>query len=184
MALLRPKAGAVATLLAFLTVAGLASAPPATPAEVQAAFLCSFVEFVDWPPGAVDGPVTVGVLGEDPFGALLEATAKNRPVQTKSIVVKRVATLEEARTCQLVFVGASEARILTPILQALATSSILTVSDIAGFAKRGGMIGFTIEDKRVRFEINLEAAERANLRISSRLLKLARIVANAPHSGS
>jgi hypothetical protein len=107
-----------------------------------------------------------------------------RPLQTKSIVVKRVTGVEEALLCQMVYIGGSERKNLDAILRSLSAASILTVSDIQEFAQRGGMIGFTIEENRVRFAINVEAAERANVRVSSRLLKLAKIVGPDGRSGS
>jgi hypothetical protein len=182
VALLRTRL--VALLLLLLAVESSFAAPSATPEQVQAAFLCSFVEFVDWPPGAADSPVTIGILGDDPFRKLVEETARVRPLQTKSIVVKRVTGVEEALLCQMVYIGGSERKNLDAILRSLSAASILTVSDIQEFAQRGGMIGFTIEENRVRFAINVEAAERANVRVSSRLLKLAKIVGPDGRSGS
>ena len=182
MALLRARLAAAVVLLA--ATGPMLAFPSATPEQVQAAFLCSFVEFVDWPTGAPDSPVTIGILGDDPFRKLVEETARVRPLQTKPIVVKRVTGIEDALLCQMVYIGGSERKNLESILRALSAASILTVSDIQEFAQRGGMIGFTIEENRVRFAINVEAAERANVRVSSRLLKLARIVGPDGRSGS
>ncbi len=178
MALLRARVRAL--LLALLGVASVAAraAPPApTEYEVKAAYLCNFAEFVEWPPGApeMESAVTIGILGTDPFGAVLEETAKSRAVQTKSLTVKRLSKIDDALSCRIVYVSASEGRNVGQILRSLGAVSVLTVSDIERFAELGGIIGFTMEEKRVRFEINLQAAERAGLKISSRLLKLARI---------
>jgi hypothetical protein len=152
-------------------------APPVpTEYEVKAAYLCNFAEFVEWPGSdGKESAVTIGILGDDPFGTALEEIAKNRAVQTKTLAVKRLSRIDDALSCQIVYVSTSEGRNLAQILRSLATASVLTVSDIERFAEHGGIIGFTIEERRVRFEINLQAAERAGLRISSRLLKLARI---------
>lgn len=151
---------------------------------MKAAFLCGFAEFVEWPSAGKDDPVAIGILGQDPFGPLLEETVSNRALRTRALVIKRVATLEEALRCQIVFVSSSEKRKVEEILHELAKSSVLTVSDIDGFADHGGMIGFTIEEKRVRFQINLEAADRARIQISSRLLKLARVVSPESKKGT
>lgn len=173
-------------LIALLAGARLSGATPQAPtdSEVKAAFLCGFAEFVEWPSVGKSDPVTIGILGLDPFGSLLEATMKNRALQNRALVLKRISTVEEALRCQIVYVSASETRRLDETLHALGRSSVLTVSDIDSFAERGGMIGFTIEQNRVRFHINTEAVERANLQISSRLLKLARLVSPAGKSGA
>lgn len=165
-----------AVLALFATSRATAATPAATELEVKAAFLCSFAEFVEWPSAGPSDPVTIGVLGQDPFGPLLEQMSKSRALQTKPLVLKRVSTVGEAQQCQIVFVSESERKNLAEILRSLSSASILTVSDIDGFARRGGMVGFTIEQRRVRFEINREAAEKAGLRMSARLLNLARLV--------
>jgi hypothetical protein len=171
-------------LIALLAAAPAIGSPAPTDAEVKAAFLCGFAEFVDWPSVGRDASVTIGILGQDPFGPLLEETMKNRALQNRALVLKRVSSVEEALRCQIVYVSASERHRLDETLRVLEKSSILTVSDIDGFAERGGMIGFAIEQNRVRFHINTEAVERANLQISSRLLKLARVVTPAGKSGN
>jgi hypothetical protein len=107
---------------------------------------------------------------------MLEAMAAERPLQTKAVEIHRSRRTEEAARAQIVFIGASERPRLEAILDALRETSVLTVSDIPGFAAEGGIVGFVLEDRRVRFEINEQAAQRASLRISSRLLNLARIV--------
>jgi hypothetical protein len=175
-----------AVLAALIAGSALAAPPPpaATAAEVKAAFLCSFAEFVDWPPAAKNDPVTIGILGRDPFGQLLDETMQVRALQNRALAVKRVSTLDEALRCQIVFISDSEKRRLDEILRGLSRSSILTVSDIDGFAERGGIIGFFVEDNRVRFQINQDAAGHASLQISSRLLKLARLVATDARKGT
>lgn len=162
--------------------AALGSSPPPSEYEVKAAFLCSFAEYVEWPAGRGDG-LTIGILGDDPFGPMLDDVVRNRAVQTKALQVKRLRRVEDARTCQIVYVSGSEQQGLSAILRSLADGaegsappSVLTVSDLEGFTKHGGIIGFVLVSKRVRFQINVRAAERAGLKISSRLLKLAQIV--------
>jgi len=161
-----------------------AAPPPPSVNEVKAAFLCSFAEFVEWPGTANQGPVTIGILGKDPFGPLLEETAKVRALQTKALEIRRLTRMEEAARFRIVYVSASEAPRLDQVLRSLEGASVLTVSDIPRFAARGGVIGFVLEGRRVRFEINVAAAERSGLQISSRLLNLARSVQGAPKSGA
>jgi hypothetical protein len=175
--------GFLIVLLAGARVIGATASAP-TDSEVKAAFLCGFAEFVDWPSLGKTDPVTIGILGQDPFGPLLEETVKSRALQTRALVLRRISTLREALSCQIVYVSASERHNLEETLRNLRRSSILTVSDIEGFAERGGIIGFTIEQNRVRFHINIEAADRAGLQISSRLLKLARLVSPKAKSGA
>jgi hypothetical protein len=175
--------GFLIVLLACARMIGATATPP-TDSEVMAAFLCGFAEFVDWPSLGKTDPVTIGILGQDTFGPLLEETMKNRALQTRALILRRVSTIEEALRCQIVYVNASEKHHLEETLRVLGKSSILTVSDIEGFAERGGIIGFTIEQKRVRFYINTGAADRAGIQISSRLLKLARLVSTKAKSGA
>lgn len=188
MALLRRLAAAV--LIALIAAAHaragapMLAAPAATDAEVKAAFLCSFAEFVEWPSLGPDETVTIGILGKDPFGPLLEDTVKNRALQNRKLLVRRVSTVDEALRCQIVYVSASESPKLDSVLQVLGKASILTVSDIDAFAERGGVIGFTVEEKRVRFHVNVGSAEQARLQISSRLLKLARLVTTETKTGA
>ncbi len=172
----------IACLIAVAIVGGGARQPPSE-REVEAAFLCSFAEFVDWPGARADDPVRVLVLGDDPFGKLLEQTVASRPLHSKSIEIRRSSHAEEAREVEMVYVGTGDPRRVAEILDALGGASVLTVGDISGFAAMGGTIGFVVEDKRVHFEINTGAAERAHLRISSRLLSLARIVDTPPRGG-
>jgi hypothetical protein len=120
------------------------------------------------------------VLGDDPFGALLDETVASRPQHSKPLDVRRSRRLEDAGGAQIVYVSDSEKGRLDEVLAATGRASILTVSGLPGFARRGGVVGFVLEQRRVRFEINQGAAERAGLRVSSRLLNLARIVETAP----
>jgi hypothetical protein len=184
MALLSLKTLAAASLLIAGARSSTATAPrPPGEYEVKAAFLCSFPDFVEWPSRTND-VVTIGVLGEDPFGSSLVETVRARARESRTLVVRHLNRLDEARECQVLFVSESETPRLGQIFRTLDGATILTVSDIAGFAGRGGVIGFTLEEKRVRFEINTDAAERAGLRVSSRLLKLAHIVRTAPNRGA
>ena len=177
-----PRAFLIALLVGGRMLGATTLAP--TDSEVKAAFLCGFAEFVDWPSLGKDDPATIGILGQDTFGPLMEETMKTRALQTRALFLRRISTLEEALRCHIVFVSASEKHNLEETLRVLGRASILTVSDIEDFAERGGIIGFTIEQKRVRFSINTETAGRSGLQISSRLLKLARLVSTRAKSGS
>lgn len=146
--------------------------------QVKAAFLGKFAYYVEWPKEAFatdDAPLIIGILGRDPFGEQLDQLTENATVGGHPLQLERFARVEEVEACHILFISRSEKRRLSAILEAVG-SGVLTVSELEWFAQSGGMIRLGIEAERIRFEINPEAARRAGLKISSRLLKLARIV--------
>jgi hypothetical protein len=154
--------------------AGLAVAA-APEYQVKAAFLFNFAKFVDWPEAmlARNSSMNVCVLGDDPFGAILNRTVEGKTVHDRPIRVARLVDAGDVSHCHVLFISVSEQRELPRLLPVLAGLSILTVGETESFVQNGGMIGFTSDADRVRFEINNDAAERAGLHISSQLLKLA-----------
>ncbi len=146
--------------------------------EIKAAFLYNFARFTDWPDEAdhPQDPFTFCILGEDPFGGGLEATTRGKSVHGRPVAVEHLGTAPEGRSCRVVFIAPSEHKQLGKILDALDGSSALTVGDSEGFSESGVMINLVVEDRQVRFEVNAEAARHAGLRLSSRLLELARVV--------
>lgn len=154
------------------------SAPKFGEYEVKAAFLFNFMHFVHWPDSAMTNagaPLLIGVLGEDPFGSILEKTIKDETVHGRSLAIRRKRQIVDLKGCHLVFVCRSESAQLGNILGALHGFSTLTVSDIDQFCRDGGMIGLVSEGGRIRLEINQAAAEQSKLKISSQLLRLARL---------
>ena len=155
-------------------------APAPSEYEVKAAFLYNFTRFVEWPaearrdPGA---PFVIAIVGRDPFGTVIDETVAGKTAGGRAIEVRRVPRVEEAREAQIVFVSSSERSNLAAILKELDRTGILTVGDTDGFAMRGGAINFTLQARKVRFEINPIVAEQAGLKVSSQLLKLATLVA-------
>jgi len=144
--------------------------------EVKAAYLYNFGKFVEWPAkikAANAGAFTICVLGQDPFGVTLDATIAGETIDRKSVVAKRISKPQDAADCRILFISSSEESQLKQILATLDKTSVLTVSDMLQFTRRGGMIQFILEENRVRFEVNLTTAERAGLTLSSQLLKLA-----------
>jgi hypothetical protein len=142
--------------------------------EVKAAYLYDFGKFVAWPAkvaAAEDFPICV--LGEDPFGATFDATIAGETINGKRVVINRIVKPQEAMSCRILFISASEESQLKEILATLDKKSVLTVSDISQFTRRGGMIQFVIDANRVRFEVNVATTERAGLTLSSQLLKVA-----------
>jgi len=182
----RPHRVPIALLIAVACgLAGPAAArAQALEYEVKAAFLYNFTKFVEWPPSAFaegNAPLRICVLGEDPFGRNLQ-TVPGEEVEGHPLIVMRPETLAKAAGCQVLFVSRSERERLPQILAPLKSSPVLTVGDGKGFLDQGGIVNFILEGSRVRFEINPAAAEQAGLKISSKLLRLARIAGQKPGS--
>jgi len=156
---------------------------------IKAGFIYNFAKFVEWPTAAFpqsDSPIVIGVLGTDPFGNTLDRIVEDKKIGTRGFIVKRYKwskDLKDLRDCKILFVSASEKAHIDEIVQVVKGLPILTVGETPGFAERGGMIRFTLEDNRVRFEVNVDAAHEADLNISSRLLTLAKIIPQATATG-
>jgi hypothetical protein len=147
--------------------------------RVKAAFLYSFTKFVEWPPSSASNakdPANVCVLGENPFGGGLREILAGKTFNGRQFAVKELTGTEEARGCLILFIGSPERKRVKPMLQGLERASVLTIGDTQGFAEDGCVIDFMLEDDKLRFEINTAAADRARLKISSKLLSLAKIV--------
>jgi hypothetical protein len=185
----RRVCGLAAAVLAGLLVSTLASAAETAPTEyeIKAAFIYNFAKYVEWPEntGTDSGEAfVIGVLGEDPFGALLDQLARSKTVGNKRIVIHRFDTIDDYTPCCILFVAASEQDRLPAILEKLADSPVLVIGDTPGFARRGVAVNFFIEESKVRFEINPAAAARAGLKISSKLLRLAKIIMEETPDGA
>ena len=140
--------------------------------EVKATFLFHFVQFIKWP-SASGSQMTIGILGDDPFGGALDKIIQGESVDGRKLVIKRSRRVDDLKGCQIVFIANSAQGGINANLAGLAGTNALTVGEQEGFVKQGGMIGFTSGGEKVRFEINTAAAQRAGIEISSRLLKLA-----------
>jgi hypothetical protein len=187
----RIRARRCATVVALLGLFAIPLAAPAaqdSPSEYQlkAAFVYNFAKFVDWPPNAYSGPQSpfaICILGDDPFGSLIDTALRGKTIADHPVVVRREKDAAAARRCQIVFISASEKRRLPEILEALKGANALIVGDFDGFATSGGAIELTLQDSHIRFAINPTAADSAGLRISSKLLALATIVHGTSESG-
>jgi uncharacterized protein DUF4154 len=145
--------------------------------RLKAAVLYNLAKFVEWPDDAFAdpaAPLVVCVLGVDPFGAALDETLRGHSVGRHAAVAKRIG--EVTPGCHVLFVANSEAKRLSVILERLRTTSVLVVGEATGFIDRGGMIGLSTDDDRVRFDVNLPAADRARIKISARIMALASAV--------
>jgi len=161
---------AIGPLLLALALPVFAQAP--SEYQVKAAFLYNFAKFVEWPADREGTPFCIGVLGPDPFGGLIDETLAGKMLGTRNVVVRRFSRPEDASICQIVFVAES-ATPLKLVLKRFEGRAVLTVGETPAFCQSGGIVGFQVADRRIRFAVNLEAADRAQLKLSSKLLSLA-----------
>jgi hypothetical protein len=174
-----------------------ANSAPSREYQVKAAFLYNFIKFVDWPEEKVtdsNEPITICILGKDPFEDAF-APLKDKQAKGRKVVVKRFKGFEELenssekdktklqrvidtfRKCHVLFICSSEKEKLKETINSVKDHPVLTVGETKGFLEAGGIINFLMEEKKVCFEINITAAERARLKIRSKLLRLAKRVA-------
>jgi len=150
--------------------------PYSTEFEVKAAFLYNFAKFIEWPSQAFPGgepAFTICVIG-DPFEGALDRAVQGEVLDGRPLTVRHITSVEGVRRCQMIYIAASETQL--SVLTAAANAPILTVGETEDFINEGGMIRFTKTAGRIRFQINPDAADRASLKVSSRLLRLADIV--------
>ena len=147
--------------------------------QEKAVFLYNIAKFVNRPSGGStdpQSPIAICIVGADPFGSVLDNTLKGKTINGQDVVVKRFRRGQDARVCNIAFIGSSQKDHLQSILESLKGTSVLTVGDAEGFAELGGVINFTMVEDHIHFEVNVDAAARAHLKISSKLLSLAKIV--------
>ena len=171
-----------------VVLASVASPQPKTASEyeIKAAFLYNFGKFVSWPADEIkdsEKPFVLCILGQDPFGPLMDQMVLGKPVQDRQLAVRRPTTAAETNGCNILFISQSEKERVSSVLQALDARSVLTVSEVDQFLEHGGIINFRNDQNKIRFDINVTAAERGKLKISSQLLKLARRVVGRPGGG-
>jgi hypothetical protein len=174
-----------AALALLLAPAASATAAPSLEYPVKAALLLNFAKFVEWPTGSVQASsdsVELCVLGPDPFGPLLDGTVKGRTAGGRPITVRRANRVEEMDGCHIAFVASAPAE-RARALAALGSQPVVTVGESARFADQGGVIALVVEENVVRFDVNLAAARRAGVQLSSKLLGLARTV-DGPRRGA
>ncbi len=146
---------------------------------LKLAFLYNFAKFVEWPsdsfrsPGA---PLAICIVGHDPFRLDIENELRTRLAGGHPVEFLALKPTDKLNACHIVFIPVTEKDQAARIVRSLKGSGALTVGESEGFAVKGGIINFTVEGGNVRFEINRLAADRAGLKISSKLLNLAKIV--------
>ena len=146
--------------------------------QIKAAFLYNFAKFVEWPAAKFrdeTSPMNLCVTGIDPFGITLDNTVSGKTIKGRSINVNRIDWEDNLKSCHILFVSSSERENLPKIVESLLGAGVLTTGDMDRFARRGGVISLTKKANKIRFEINLQAADRARIKLSSHLLRLATI---------
>ena len=171
----RPKFARVFCVL----LASVAGAQMMDEYQVKAGFVSSFASFVEWPAdtfGTPQEPIAICVLGQNPFGTALNGLVAGKVVEGRTFVVRQISDVQQTSDCQILFVSASEHLRLRAILGSLGDRSVFSVGDTSDFIAEGGIVSLRTESGRVSIEINCDAARAKHLRISSRLLQLARNV--------
>jgi len=154
--------------------------------KVKAAFLSNLAKFVDWPETSFTNstaPFVIGLVGEDPFGQLLDDAFVDRSVNGRGFVIRRLSKDENPENCHILFVSGSEKARLPALLQTLESKPVLTVSEMDRFGQVGGMINFKLvgaQVKQVKLETNPEAAARSGLKMSSKLIAISTVVKTVP----
>ena len=176
----RRVARVLAAWIAVSGVAGIfAQSREASEYQIKAAFLYNFTKFVEWSSEASPGendPLVICIVGENPFGDNLNSFIKDKTINGHKLVVRQLEPAQDLKGCQIAFISSAARNQLRSIFQNANHAGVLTVGETEGFAAQGGVIDFIREEKKVHFEINVDAAQRTKLKISSKLISLARIV--------
>src|SRR5260370_562645 len=147
--------------------------------QVKAAFLYNFVKFVEWPPHVfktASDPIALFFRGKNPLENALDEVVAGKAVEGRTFQVRQIAEINPGCNCHILFVSSSERKRFRSMAVSMKGVGVLTVGEAQDFAAEGGIINFKLEAGRIRLEINLDAAEQAQLRLSSKLLSLAQIV--------
>jgi YfiR/HmsC-like len=166
-------------LLLGILASGICRAQVFNEYQVKAAFLYSFAKFVEWPSQAFSSPssaIGICVLGDDPFGNFLDDAVNGKTIGGRPLAVYHLTNLPAGHECKILFIASSEQHRMPALLASVSTPGLLTVGDTAEFAAQGGVIGLRLDGERIRLSVNLTSAEKARLRVSSRVLSLATIV--------
>lgn len=172
-------------LLALLFPPLLLSAQTLSEYDVQAAYLYNFGKFVHWPAdvSASSSTFDICILGRDPFGGTLDRLIASEQIGGKPIRRRFIPRPTEAQGCAIVYISDSEAPDLRRIVAALSGKGVLLVSGLPHFCEQGGAVQFVMQNDRVRFEVNLDAASANRLAMSSELIRVAVAVMGKPPSG-
>ncbi len=146
---------------------------------IKAGYIYNFAKLVEWPSTAFaqpDSPIVIGLIGTDPFGPILDKVLEGKKVNGHAFVIKRLKPTADLKECHILFIGSSVGSRVGETIRLTKGTPVLTISELPGFADHGGIIHLTLEQNKVRFEVNVDAAKQADLNISSRLLVLAKVI--------
>ena len=147
--------------------------------QVKAAYLYNFAKFVEWPEGSfpdASAPVRLCVLNDPSIGAQLSQIVKDKQISGRSIAVVPIQTAEQGRSCQILFINSAQNWQAEHVIKILQGASVLTVGEATGFVEQGGIVNFVMENDQVHFQVNHKAATQCRLRMSARLLSVAKLV--------
>ena len=170
----------------FATPAADAGLPSAIEYQIKASFVYTVAKFVDWPETAFDGPgtpMTFGILGNDAVADAISSALQGKRVHDRELRVKRLSGVGAVRDCQILYISEGEARSIDAVLDQVAAASILTVGESRDFAAAGGILGLSMQENLVQFEVNMAAAQRARISISSKILRLGRVLKDGGAAG-
>ena len=143
--------------------------------QVKALFLCNFVKYVTWPTEGTS-PIVIGILGQDNFNDSLTRAVEGKSFNGRPIVIKHLSGTADLGSCSILFISASENSQLEEILNKASKLPVLTVGEDDSFLGKGGIIDFQLKEEKIHLAINLRAAQKVNLQISSKLLSVADVV--------
>jgi YfiR/HmsC-like len=149
---------------------------------IKAGYIYNFAKLVEWPASAFaqpDSPIVIGIVGTDPFGPIIDKVLEGKKVNGHSFLIKRLKPTADVKECHILFIGSSLGSHVADTIRLTKGTPVLTISEIPGFADHGGIIHLSLEQNKVRFEVNVDAAKEADLNISSRLLVLAKVIQQA-----
>ncbi len=161
------------TLCLLATGYPSASAQQLDEYEVKAAFLYNFTKFVEWPAQS-NSPFAICIYGDDPFGPTIDQLVRGKSVGGRFIIIRRLKEPIEARQCQIAFVTRSEEAKAQKLVEAVQGTPVLTVGERSKFGKLGGMIFLVMQDNHVSVGVNVPAAEKAGLKLSAKLMSVAK----------
>jgi hypothetical protein len=173
----------VAAVVTVVVLAGEWTAAQAVlVAELQAAFLYNFARFVEWPADVMPAgaPLVLCVVNDGPVADALERTIRGRNVEGHDLIVRRIKTDEPLPTCHVLHLGGFDLKRSLDVIATVRDEGVFTVSDAARFAQAGGFVELFLQDGRMQIAVNVDALQRARVKLSSRVLGLAKIVRDAP----
>ncbi len=155
--------------------------------QIKAAFLFNFTKFVEWPPESfadANSPILLGIVGNDLVARLLTEVAAGKSVSGRAVTVKQFSEGQSIRLCQIIFISSPDEKYAQQILRTLRETSVLTVGEKPGFLQAGGIINFFTDENKVKLEISLDAAARARIKISAKVIAVARLAPQNQNKGN